>query len=222
MGSLGTGLQRIFSWVIRLAYLNFLWLAFTLLGLGIVGFAPATAAMFAVTRRWVLGEREVEIFDIFRRAYRADFIKANMLGYLLLLLGAALYLDVRLLPRHGGVIGVLLGALAVGLMIAFGVALLYLPALFAQFQLRTLQYLKWSLAIGLAHPLLTLVMAAGVVGIYLFLLHGGAPALVVVLGGSLPALLLSWGAQKAFVSSTNLSASSSKRPSGVTGKCLVV
>ena len=199
MGTLGTGLQKVFTWVIRLAYLNFLWLAFTLLGLGLVGFAPATAAMFAVTRRWVLGEREVEIFDTFRCAYRADFIKANILGYLLLILGAALYLDVRLLPQQGGLIGVLLGALAVGLLIAFCVALLYLPALFAQFQLRTLQYLKWSLALGLAHPLLTLVMAAGVAGIYLFLLRGGAPALIIVLGGSLPALLLTWGAQKAFV-----------------------
>lgn len=199
MDSLAVGLQRLFTWVVRLTFVNFLWLLFTLLGGVVLGFGPATVAMFSVTRQWQTGDPDVAIFTTFWRTFRADFWSANALSWLLAVLGAALWLDIRLLPLQGGVVGVLLGSLSVGLLIAFCVALLFVFPLFVHFRLKTLQHLKWGLAIGLGHPLLTLAMGAGLAALYLLLIKSGVPALVLVVGGSLPAVILTWGAQKAFV-----------------------
>lgn len=68
--SLTNGLHGFCVWVMRLAYLNLLWLLFTLAGLGVAGLMPATAAMFTVTREWVKGNPDASVFSVFLRAYK--------------------------------------------------------------------------------------------------------------------------------------------------------
>ena len=63
--TLANGFYRFCEWVMRLAYLNLLWIGFTLAGAVIFGLAPATAAMFAVTRQWTLGKTDVPVFQTF-------------------------------------------------------------------------------------------------------------------------------------------------------------
>ncbi len=45
------GLYRICEWVMRLAYVNLLWIGIFWLGLVVFGFFPSSAAMFAVVRK---------------------------------------------------------------------------------------------------------------------------------------------------------------------------
>lgn len=49
-------LYRYMDWGMRLAYINILWLGGIILGLGVVGFFPATVAMLSVIRKWSYGE----------------------------------------------------------------------------------------------------------------------------------------------------------------------
>ncbi|WP_084028990.1 YesL family protein [Bacillus sp. J33] len=63
----------------RLVYLNLLWIAFSLLGIVLFGFFPATAAMFSVVRKWIMGETDVRVFKEFWQTYRKEFWKANRL-----------------------------------------------------------------------------------------------------------------------------------------------
>lgn len=44
------GCYQVFTWIARLAYLNLLWIGFSVLGLGIFVFL-ATVSMFAITRK---------------------------------------------------------------------------------------------------------------------------------------------------------------------------
>ncbi|MBJ4025770.1 DUF624 domain-containing protein [Salmonella enterica subsp. enterica serovar Derby] len=63
--TLANGFYRFCEWLMRLAYLNLLWIGFTLAGAVIFGLAPATAAMFAVTRQWTLGKTVSRCFRRF-------------------------------------------------------------------------------------------------------------------------------------------------------------
>lgn len=67
-------------WIARLLYLHFLWVVFTLAGLGVFGLFPATAATFSLIRIW-LQDRSVPIAREFIKEYKNGFIKANKLGW---------------------------------------------------------------------------------------------------------------------------------------------
>lgn len=52
-------LAQYLEWIMKFAYLNILWLGFTLLGVGLFGFFPATMASFILLKRFVVeGETE--------------------------------------------------------------------------------------------------------------------------------------------------------------------
>ena len=80
MEGLIKGFYTFSLWVSRLAYVNILWVFFTILGIVILGFYPATTAMFAVIRKWVLGDRDIPVFKTFWSSYKKDFVKSNILG----------------------------------------------------------------------------------------------------------------------------------------------
>src|SRR5690625_2733437 len=103
------------AWLMRLAYLNVLWLAFSLLGLLIVGFAPATLAMFSVIRKWMMGEKEVAIFPLFWKSYREEFFRANIIFLILAAIGWIFYIDFQIFKQAQGTIFSILKVVAASL-----------------------------------------------------------------------------------------------------------
>ncbi len=75
------GAYEFSAWVIRLVFANLLWVAFTLLGLVVAGLFPATVALLTVLDRRVAGDYGVPTFTLFYRTYRAQFVRANGLGW---------------------------------------------------------------------------------------------------------------------------------------------
>jgi hypothetical protein len=69
-------IYRLSNLILRLVYINFLWILFSLLGLLIAGFFPSTVAMFTVVRIWVLGETDAAIFNMFWKTLNISFLKA--------------------------------------------------------------------------------------------------------------------------------------------------
>lgn len=63
--SVANGLNHFCTWVMRLAYLNVLWILFSLAGLVVFGLMPATAAMFTVAREWAKGNTDAPVFSVF-------------------------------------------------------------------------------------------------------------------------------------------------------------
>src|SRR3954471_20743674 len=88
-------LNDIGEWIFRLIVLNFLWMGFTIMGLGVLGIFPATNALFSVLRKYLMNKKEVKIASDFAHFYRKDFLKSNALGYLLSLIAVVIWIDFR-------------------------------------------------------------------------------------------------------------------------------
>ncbi|WP_054705945.1 DUF624 domain-containing protein [Bacillus sp. JCM 19041] len=107
---------RVSVFISKLAYVNALWIGFTLLGLIVFGAAPATVALFTVTRAWVNKEWDVPVFKTFWSIYKEEFWRANASGIALFAVGFLLYWNLTLFAGSGLVMLVVRGIL---LVIAF-------------------------------------------------------------------------------------------------------
>lgn len=191
-----TGFVRGSRWITRLAALNLLWIGFTLLGLVIGGVMPATAAVFAVLRRWALHEESVAMMKRFWRAYRAEFWRSNLLGYLLAAIGYLVYTDFAVARVQAGVVNLVLSIIFIVILICYLVALIYAFPLLVHLHLSIPGYLRWSLALGLGRPLLALLAIASS-GLFLFVVSRWAILLLPFLGVSLPAWIMTWCTHRA-------------------------
>ncbi|GAB2569313.1 YesL family protein [Gracilibacillus alcaliphilus] len=197
MSSFIAGYYQVSVWITRFAYLNLLWFVFSVAGLVLFGFLPATAAMFAVVRKWINKEHEVPIFQTFWQSYRKEFIKINLIGYVIFAVGYFLTIEFQILraQEHIGYIIASFGVL--GLFLIYLIILLYLFPIFVHFKLRPLEYIKWAFLIGIGHPILTIFLLGVMIGI-LYLAYTVFPALLFFFGGSISAYILMWGASQTF------------------------
>lgn len=197
MGGMVNGFYRLSEWIMRFAYVNLLWVAFTLVGLVFFGFMPATTAMFAVVRKWVMGDKDIKIFTVFWKTYRKDFVKANVLGYLLFIIGYLLTIEFQILRAQSSVTYLIASYGVVALFILLFIIVMYFFPIFVHFNLKPLQYLKWPFVIGIIHPILTIFLFVAV-GLLYYVTFKTIPALLFFFGGSVTAFILMWGSYKTF------------------------
>ncbi|NGP43842.1 YesL family protein [Bacillaceae bacterium SIJ1] len=197
MNGLAIGFYRVAEWVTRLAYVNLLWIAFTLVGLIVFGFAPATAAMFAVVRKWVSGEDDIPIFKTFWKVYRKEFWKIFGVGFILAVVGYFIYIEFSILRTQDSLMYYLASFGVIGQYILYFIVVMYFFPIYAHFDLKPFAYLKWAFAIGVSHPILTLFLAV-VTNVLLYVTAVTLPILIVFFGGSVTAYILTWGASKTF------------------------
>ncbi|SDY28314.1 Uncharacterized membrane protein YesL [Evansella caseinilytica] len=187
---------RTCEWVWKLAYLNLLWLLFSLLGFVVIGIFPATAAMFAVLRKWFLKDTDVPVFSTFFTTFKNNFFKVNLLGFLFAAVGYILYFNYQYL---GTVDGGIHSVLAVGWYIGsflYLLALLFVFPVYVHYELKLLHYLKAAVIIAAVNPLAlaTLFVSLGLL-FYLFYL---IPGLIPFFGASVFGLSVMWCAHMSF------------------------
>ncbi|BAC15163.1 hypothetical conserved protein [Oceanobacillus iheyensis HTE831] len=197
MTSIAQGYYSIAVWITRFAYVNILWIAFTILGLGIFGLIPATVAMFAVVRKWNMGEQDIAIFPLFWKTYRQEFVKANGLGLLLAAVGYLLTIEFQILGTQTSLIYQMVQFSVVVILILFAMVVAYFFPIYVHFNLKFMDYIKWPFIIGVIHPILTVVLLVGV-GLLLSITFYSLPALLFFFGGSVTAYILMWGVSKTF------------------------
>jgi uncharacterized membrane protein YesL len=183
-------IYRITELIMQFAYLQLLWIAFTILGLGVFGIFPATAAMFSVIRKWVIGEVDTPVFKTFWKNYKIEFFKVNGLGLILTAIGWLLYFD-----YHYFAVGVSIGSTILKIMTLliaylFITTCIYFFPIFVHFEYRFFAYIKYSFLFSLASPLKT----AGLFIItYLFyFLSMKVPALFLFFSGSIISYIWMW------------------------------
>lgn len=180
-------LYRFCQWVTRLVYLNLLWGAFIILGLGVFGFFPATTAMFAVIRKWIMGDTDNPVMKTFWTFYKKEFMKSNLLGMILCLTGYMLYMDYYFLQGASGLIKLLTYPLILVILL-FLFMLLYVIPISVHYEITTWKALKTSLLFVIMHPFVTITMAASCYIIYLIMKL--IPGLIPLLGGSIITYIL--------------------------------
>ncbi|TSB45499.1 YesL family protein [Alkalicoccobacillus porphyridii] len=183
------GLQKIAEWITRLAYINLLWLGFTIAGLVIFTIFPATFAMFAVIRKWILGETDLPVFKTFLSYFKKDFISGNLIGLLITVIGLILYVDLQFLITFAGegiVAYFYYPVLFVTLVVALGT--LFIFPVYVHYDLKRLQVIKTAFFLMAVNPILSILMVVALgTSAYAML---SFPATVVFFGASIPAYLI--------------------------------
>ncbi|WP_160718867.1 YesL family protein [Bacillus sp. USDA818B3_A] len=195
MGGL-SGLLKIFAIALNLAYLNFLWIIFSLLGLVVFGFFPATSAMFGVIRKWFLEDWDLPIFKTFWNLYKKEFIKSNILGYILFLAGFILYLDIKLVQQMSNIYMTMVHYFLLMLTFVYVLTIFYVWPVFVHFELSVLQVIKTAFSFMVISPYSTIMMAAG--GVIFYFTVQQFPGLLLIFGGSVSTLLIMWSTHIAF------------------------
>ncbi|MGN8647430.1 YesL family protein [Gracilibacillus sp. HCP3S3_G5_1] len=153
-----TKLYAIMEWITRIAYVNILWILFSILGLLIFGLAPATASMFTITRQWLKGNSDVPVFKTFWRSYRAHFIQANLLLWPLAIFAYIIYINYQYLYIVPSSIYYFMQFIFATLVLILLVLLFYIFPVFVHFEYKTFHYYKIALLIGVSNPFLTVTM----------------------------------------------------------------
>lgn len=189
------GIYKLSEWVMKLAYVNILWIIFSILGVIIFGFFPATTAMFVVVRKWLMGDDEVSVFRTFWGAYKKEFVKSNILGMFIILLGYVLYANIAFFKNTNGVLSL---AYYLNIVVSLGyvLTLLYVFPTFVHYDAKVLQVFKNSFFIMIMNPIATTIMVVG--GIAVYLLVTTVPGLIPVFSGSALSFVVMWAAFFAF------------------------
>ena len=178
------------EWVTRLLCVNLLWIAFTLLGFVFFGFFPATIAMFAVVRKWVIKEKDFQVFHLFWKTYKAEFVKMNGLGFFFIVAGFFLYLDMRFFPFKDGWIYIVLLVSLLGILFLYFIMVGFFFPIYVHYDFTYIQSIKYSLMIGLAAPFQSILLL--VVSYFIFIISVSNPILILLFSGSSTSFLWFW------------------------------
>ncbi|MFC0470672.1 YesL family protein [Halalkalibacter kiskunsagensis] len=176
--------MRLGTFAFNLVLLNLLWFFFSLLGVFVLGFFPATAALFAVLRQIIMEDEDTSVLKLFWSKFKSEFFMSNVIGYLVLSVGVILYVDIKVLQLlDNNILQLALASITVVIGIVYLLTLLYIFPLFVHFNLTFLQYPKHALILAVAKPFQTIMMIGGL-AIVLFL-YMNFPVLILVFGMSL-------------------------------------
>lgn len=140
------------EWIVRLAYANVLWVLFTCLGFIVLGITPATVALFTIARKWVQGETELPVFQQFWTTYKEEFLKSNILGALLFVLGSILVFDLYFFMHQDGLLSSILFIVFIAISFNYLVMLMYIFPVYVHYDIKLLKTFKFALIIGMSHP----------------------------------------------------------------------
>ena len=177
MSAVNEGVRIGCVWIARLAWLNLLWLLFTLAGLVVLGIFPATAAGYQIARDLVHRpeSRDEPMLPRFAAQFRAGLVRANLAGWLILAIAVALALALRLAWTAEGAAWQLpaLGVAVIASVVFVG-GLVHLPFLAAHVSAPHAAIVRASWMYALAHPVGTAAICAAWVGLSVAL--GAFPA----------------------------------------------
>ncbi|MGP4040635.1 YesL family protein [Gracilibacillus sp. D59] len=189
-------LNKAFEWITKVAYLNLLWIGFTLGGLILVGLFPSTAATFTIVKKWVSGNTDIPLFKTFWKAFRESIVQSNILGYITGAVGYILYLDFLFITVVESDYVMLLTIPFLFISILFILTSFYLFPVYVHYDMKVLQVIKSAFFIMILNPLPTLIMVLSMFGITYGLWYFQGLALFFSM--SLIAIAVTMPAHKAF------------------------
>ncbi|MFK9094403.1 YesL family protein [Bacillus salipaludis] len=190
------GFYSISEWVMRFMYVNILWILFTFLGLVVFGFFPATTAMFAVVRKWVVKEYDIPVFNTFWQTYKSEFFRSSIIGLVISAFGLLLYSNIHIIQAITVPLLKLLYIPNVILILIFVLTLLYIFPVLVHFDIGVKGVVKNALIIMTINPIHTFCM--GTLTGFLFFIYRSFPGLIPFFSGSLIAFLLMWFSNNVF------------------------
>ena len=186
-----------FSMLIALAFLvQFLWIAFTIVGLVVFGYYPATIAAFQTLRHFKNSDTPYkEIPTFYLKSYLNHFKHGNVIGVVNIIVIYILVTNMRLTSVMQSDVNIYIYTLFVGILIAFFVLQPYLLMVISESKVSIKRTISCAVLLAFSSPFssITIFIILIVYGIGLWLV----PSIYMVLGISVPLLLLvSWAEPK--------------------------
>ncbi|UOQ50133.1 DUF624 domain-containing protein [Gracilibacillus caseinilyticus] len=177
------------EWLFKILLLNLYWFLFTLAGLVAFGVFPATAALFATIRQDIKEEDDVKLFRTFLHFYKKEFIKSNLLGYIIAIATALLLFNIHVLGlMEASLFKSFMMVMSYILLAIIAIVALFLFPIYAHYQLSLLGYFKYSAILAIGKPIKTVMMLALIAGVCYF--YYSIPGFIPALGVSLLAYLI--------------------------------
>ncbi|MFD2656585.1 YesL family protein [Gracilibacillus thailandensis] len=177
------------EWIFKILLLNLYWFIFSVLGLFIVGIFPATAALFATIRQDIKSEDDIKLFREFIHYYKQEFIKANILGYILAIATAILLLNIQILGQlDSSLLNSTLMVMTYILLAIIALVAVFIFPIYVHYQFSVLGYLKYSAILVIGKPLHTIAMLVLIAAT--FYLYYLVPGFIPALGISLLAYII--------------------------------
>ncbi|MFC4024717.1 YesL family protein [Oceanobacillus longus] len=183
------------DWFVKLAYINILWILFSLFGLIVIGFFPATFAMFSVIRR-VLNKEDLSIFKAFLKSYTGDFLKSNLIGWFIILVFSILYFDLTIIEATENDFFQFFQYPLLIIGFLFFATVLYVIPTYIHYDLKLFELFKNSFVIMIVNPLNTITMISTIFVIYF--VSYMIPGIIPFFSGSLLTLFLMMAALRSF------------------------
>ncbi|PYZ96482.1 hypothetical protein CR205_12235 [Alteribacter lacisalsi] len=184
------------EWITRFAYINVLWMLFTLAGAVLFGLFPATIALFSIIRQWLKGETDLPVFRTFWKYYKTDFLKSNQLGIVIYLLSSIFIFNLFFLHASIGELFTWTSAPLLAGLLLFLLILSYLFPAYVHFDLPLFKTAKNAFLTMLVSPGHTLLMVISLGAFYV--LVSVIPALGFIFGVSFSAFIMMRFAHHAF------------------------
>jgi uncharacterized membrane protein YesL len=156
-GSFSARAYSFFDTLLWIACLNLLWIVFTLLGLGVLGAGPATAAAHIAVRKRVRGD-VAPLVRSFASQYFRNFGRANVLALPVMAVAVALAMNWNYFSGPGNVFSQLVAVATFVTAILLAGATCYLFPMYARYELATAQYLLLSSRFAFRHLAGTVIL----------------------------------------------------------------
>lgn len=150
------------EWIWKGILVNWCWFAFTILGFGVLGFFPASAALFTVVRKWMRNDTDIPVLKTFKDTYFKEWKRTNAIGLVFYGIGLFLVIDIRIVDQF--MTGFLANLLSIFLYFLVFVLLLsvgYFFAIYAHYELPNKGYIKQSFLFTLTNLPSTILIVLG-------------------------------------------------------------
>jgi len=176
------GFYRISEWIMRLSVTNVLWILtafpvfllvlplfmagseeqvqqifFLIAVLSPFTLFPSTSAMFALARKWVMGDGDVPLLKTFFRSYKENYLQSMVGGLLFMVLFAILFFNFRFYSGLEGYAG-MLAYLFIALTVMTMLAMFNFFCIVVHLHMKTLQVVKNALLITIGQPIRSLLI----------------------------------------------------------------
>lgn len=150
-------LYQVSEFIMMIAYLNILWIIFTLFGGIVLGIHPATVALFSCIKQWRETDHSKVTFSNFKEVFKSEFKKANILGGFITVLVFLGVFNGAFIIANRALLHPLLTIIYFIGMFFLVVLLIYIYPVYVYFGKSVITTIVYSVTIGMAHPIVTTI-----------------------------------------------------------------
>jgi uncharacterized membrane protein YesL len=165
LGSFSNAVYTVCDWIARLAYINLLWILFTLSGFVVFGIFPATIAMLATLRQFIR-KNHPPVFQTFLHYYKKEFFNSNKLGLIIVVIGLILFMNIRFLQSTSSDMSSFLFYSSIIMSGIYFLIICYTLASYVEVDQPLGTHFKNALLITISNPIPSLFIIFGFAAVY--------------------------------------------------------